>query len=70
MHATLENIVHKDQLVVVRVSKKQMVKHVMVILNAKVEHVVQNAVGQKDNRQAVLYATLMVIVLPVVLGIS
>tara|TARA_B110000008_G_C16594837_1_gene413934 strand:- start:385 stop:597 length:213 start_codon:yes stop_codon:yes gene_type:complete len=70
MHATLENIVHKDQLVVVRVSKKQMVKYVMVILNAKVEHVVQNAVEQKDNRQAVLYACLMVNVPPVVLGIS
>ena len=70
MHATLENIVHKDQLVVVRVSKKQMVKHVMLILSAKVEHVVQNAVGQKDNRQAVLYATMMVIVPPVVPGIS
>ena len=70
MHATQENIVHKDQLVVVRVSKKQMVKHVMLILSAKVEHVVQNAVGQKDNRQAVLYATLMVIVPPVVPGIS
>ena len=67
--AQQEKLAHKDQLEVVR-AKKQMVKHVMLIMNAKVEHVVQNAVGQKDNRQAVLYATLMVIVPPVVPGIS
>ena len=41
----------------------------MLILSAKVEHVVQNAVEQKDNQQAVLYATLLVIVPPVVPGI-
>ena len=64
-----EKLAHKDQLEVV-CAKNQMVKHVMLIMNAKVEHVVQNAVGQKDNRQAVLYATLMVIVPPVVPGIS
>ena len=66
----LEKQAHKDQFEVVRASKKQMVKRVMMILNAKVEHVVQNVVEQKDNRQAVLYATLMVIVPPVVPGIS
>ena len=67
--AQQENIAHKDQLEVVR-AKNQMVKHVMLILSAKVGHVVQNAVGQKENRQAVLYATMMVIVPPVVPGIS
>jgi hypothetical protein len=47
-----------------------MVKHVMLVLSAKVEHVVQNAVEQKENRQVVPYATLMVIVPPVVPGFS
>ena len=40
--AQQENIAHKDQLEVVR-AKNQMVKHVMLILSAKVGHVVQNA---------------------------